>query len=101
MQIIRLIFRVLAELARKHLPQLSKHIDKLQVPWALLSSKWFICLFVDVLPVETVLRIWDCLFSEGSKVRLFFNLKMFRLTLNVVLNTYYFCDLNLNFIFRC
>lgn len=60
--------RVLAELARKHLPRLSKHIDQLQVPWALLSSKWFICLFVDVLPVETVLRIWDCMFSEGSKV---------------------------------
>jgi len=60
--------RVLAELARRHLPQLSQHIDQLQVPWALLSSKWFICLFVDVLPVETVLRIWDCLFTEGSKM---------------------------------
>jgi hypothetical protein len=60
--------RVLAELARRHLPQLSQHIDQLQVPWALLSSKWFICLFVDVLPVETVLRVWDCMFSEGSKV---------------------------------
>jgi len=69
--------RVLAELGRKHIPQLSKHIDKLQVPWALLSSKWFICLFVDVLPVETVLRIWDCLFSEGSKV-------LFRVSLGIL-----------------
>ena len=38
------------------------------MPWALFCSKWFVCLYCEVLPVETVLRIWDTLFYEGSKI---------------------------------
>lgn len=37
----------------------------------MIASKWFICLFAEVLPVETVLRLWDCVFSEGYKVSLY------------------------------
>lgn len=40
------------------------------MPWASVCSKWFVCLFSDVLPVETCLRLWDCLFYEGSKILL-------------------------------
>jgi len=60
--------RALAVLARQEVPRLAAHIDRLGIPWALIASKWFICLCSDVLPVETVLRVWDCLFAEGSKV---------------------------------
>ena len=28
---------------------------------------WFLCLFVNTLPLETSLHVWDCLFSEGVK----------------------------------
>ncbi|XP_012518272.1 PREDICTED: growth hormone-regulated TBC protein 1 [Propithecus coquereli] len=59
---------VLGELVRAKLPAVGALLDRHGVPWALLVSRWFICLFVDVLPVETVLRIWDCLFNEGSKI---------------------------------
>ena len=38
------------------------------MPWALFCSKWFICLYSEVLPVETVLRIWDAIFYEGNKI---------------------------------
>lgn len=29
---------------------------------------WFLCLFVDSLPIEVMLLVWDCLFLEGTKV---------------------------------
>ncbi|XP_062049892.1 growth hormone-regulated TBC protein 1 isoform X1 [Lepus europaeus] len=60
--------QVLAELVRMKLPAVAALMDGHGVMWTLLVSRWFICLFVDILPVETVLRIWDCLFNEGSKI---------------------------------
>ncbi|KAF4025845.1 hypothetical protein G4228_017762 [Cervus hanglu yarkandensis] len=59
---------VLGELVRLKLPAVAALMDGHGVLWTLVASRWFICLFVDVLPVETVLRVWDCLFSEGSKI---------------------------------
>ena len=61
--------------AKTYVPTLLNTVDKV------LSSMWtaifcfiesimlmFLITSCKVLPVETVLRIWDCLFSEGSKV---------------------------------
>ncbi|XP_037384505.1 growth hormone-regulated TBC protein 1 [Talpa occidentalis] len=59
---------VLGQLVRNKLPAVADLLDGHGVLWALVVSRWFICLFVDTLPVETVLRVWDCLFSEGSKI---------------------------------
>ncbi|XP_033290891.1 growth hormone-regulated TBC protein 1 isoform X6 [Orcinus orca] len=59
---------VLGELVRTKLPAVAALMDSHGLLWTLVVSRWFICLFVDVLPVETVLRIWDCLFNEGSKI---------------------------------
>ena len=60
--------KVLAVLAREEVPAVARHIDNMQMPWALFCSKWFICVYGEVLPVETVLRIWDTVFYEGSKI---------------------------------
>ena len=60
--------KVLEELAATELPVLANHIKQLGVPWPLFASKWFICLYCEVLPTETVLRVWDAVFYEGSKV---------------------------------
>jgi hypothetical protein len=33
---------------------------------SLVTTEWYMTLFVNVLPTETLLRVWDCLFHEGS-----------------------------------
>ncbi|XP_077554057.1 growth hormone-regulated TBC protein 1-like isoform X1 [Haemaphysalis longicornis] len=68
---------VLAQLIRHRMPLVHTHLAKQDVAWAIVTTKWFVCLFAEVLPIETVLRVWDCLFLEGSKV-------LFRVALTLV-----------------
>lgn len=37
---------------RKKFPDVSQHMTNLDMPWALVVTKWFICLFAEVLPIE-------------------------------------------------
>lgn len=69
---------VLRELLITKAPRTNQKLEELGLPCAVLTTKWFICLFAEVLPTETVLRIWDCLFNEGYKI-------IFRVSLTLIL----------------
>jgi len=45
---------------------------------SLATTAWFMSLFVGTLPIEAVLRVWDCLFFEGSKTLFRVALAIFR-----------------------
>ncbi|CAG8511865.1 5269_t:CDS:2 [Ambispora leptoticha] len=34
----------------------------------LVTSHWFLTLYINILPIETMLRVWDCFFYERHKV---------------------------------
>ncbi|XP_055542341.1 growth hormone-regulated TBC protein 1-A [Wyeomyia smithii] len=61
---------VLSELVKSRAPDVHKHIENLGLPWPVIATKWLICLYAEVVPTETALRIWDCVFLEGNKILL-------------------------------
>eukprot|EP01102_Stenamoeba_stenopodia_P017270 TRINITY_DN6163_c0_g1_i1.p1 TRINITY_DN6163_c0_g1~~TRINITY_DN6163_c0_g1_i1.p1 ORF type:complete len:947 (-),score=304.27 TRINITY_DN6163_c0_g1_i1:204-3044(-) len=60
--------RVLRQLVARKFPTLSDYLQKCGVELSWVTRQWFLCIFIDVLPVETTLRVWDAFFMEGSKV---------------------------------
>lgn len=51
-------------------------------PVTLVTLSWFMSVFIGVLPIESVLRIWDILWYEGSKTIFRISLTIFRLCLD-------------------
>ncbi|KAF9391131.1 hypothetical protein CPB97_007464 [Podila verticillata] len=60
--------RVLKELVQEILPRLHEHFQEMHVDLTAVTFSWFLTLFTDCLPVETLLRVWDVFFVEGMLV---------------------------------
>ncbi|PWA46520.1 Rab-GTPase-TBC domain-containing protein [Artemisia annua] len=67
-QVDQLVFE---ELVRERFPKLVNHLDYLGVQVAWVSGPWFLSMFMNMLPWESVLRIWDVLLFQGNRVMLF------------------------------
>ncbi|KAM7526263.1 hypothetical protein LguiA_016165 [Lonicera macranthoides] len=67
-QVDQLVFE---DLMRERFPKLVSHLDYLGVQVAWLSGPWFLSIYVNMLPWESVLRIWDVLLFEGNRIMLF------------------------------
>ncbi|RMZ95176.1 TBC1 domain family member 2B-like, partial [Brachionus plicatilis] len=54
----------LKQLIELKLPDLHYHLKKLDIDISTITLNWFMALFFDALPFETMLRIWDCFLLE-------------------------------------
>ncbi|KAJ1532173.1 hypothetical protein ONE63_000795 [Megalurothrips usitatus] len=74
---------VFRDLLRLRLPQLSRHLEHLQMDAGdntgtsyeppltnVFTMQWFLTLFCNCLPQPTVLRVWDLIFLEGNQILL-------------------------------
>jgi hypothetical protein len=71
--------RVFSDLVQQKLPALYRHMQRLGVDFEPFTLKWFLCLFLNTLPFEPVMRIWDVFFCEGSHVLLRVGLALLKL----------------------
>ena len=63
--------RVLKDIIAEKIPQLHYHFTTHKFDLALFTFNWFLTVFVDNIPVDTYLRIWDTFLYEGNKVCIF------------------------------
>lgn len=59
---------VLLDYVQEHLPKLHAHLKQLEVDLAAICFSWFLSLFTDCLPVETLFRVWDVFLVDGLDV---------------------------------
>ena len=59
---------VLRDLIRTHLPDMDAVLNEHHFDLSLISFNWFFTLFVEIVPTEVTLRIWDVLLYEGDMI---------------------------------
>ena len=59
---------VIGDLVESLLPDVAAHLQDLGVELSAITFGWILSLFANCLPIETLLRIWDCFMVEGRDV---------------------------------
>ncbi|ONK62391.1 uncharacterized protein A4U43_C07F3390 [Asparagus officinalis] len=67
-QVDQLVFE---ELVNEKFSKLVNHLDYLGVQVAWVTGAWFLSIFMNMLPWESVIRIWDVLLFDGNRVMIF------------------------------
>ncbi|KIY43819.1 TBC-domain-containing protein [Fistulina hepatica ATCC 64428] len=70
---------VLLDYVRDQIPKLYTHLEGLSVDLPAICFSWFLSLFTDCLPIETLFRVWDVFMLDGLDV-------LFRIALAILKN---------------
>ncbi|KAJ8015546.1 hypothetical protein DPEC_G00027250 [Dallia pectoralis] len=70
--------RVLKDVMAEKLPRLSAHFEEHEVDISLITFNWFLVVFVESLPSDILLRVWDTFLYEGTKVIFRYALALFK-----------------------
>ncbi|KAL4560558.1 hypothetical protein LXL04_032711 [Taraxacum kok-saghyz] len=66
-QVDQLVFE---DLMRERYPKLVNHFNLLGVEMGWICGPWFLSIFVNMIPWESVLRVWDVILFEGNRAML-------------------------------
>lgn len=69
--------RIFGDLLAAEAPRVAAAFDACGLSLSVMTTRWFLCLFVAVLPSATTLRVWDAFFVHGTLV-------LFRVALAVI-----------------
>ncbi|XP_056137160.1 TBC1 domain family member 2A isoform X2 [Lampris incognitus] len=70
--------RVLKDFMAEKLPRLMAHFEEHSIDVSLITFNWFLVLFVESLPSDILLRVWDAFLYEGTKVIFRYALALFK-----------------------
>ncbi|KAL5012665.1 hypothetical protein ScPMuIL_011216 [Solemya velum] len=70
---------VLNDILQQELPAIHSHLEALDIDPSTVTLNWFLAIFFDAVPFQTLLRIWDCFLLEGSKVLFRFSIAILKL----------------------
>ena len=59
---------ILKDLVERHLPALHQRLQEFSIDLSIVTFHWFFTLFVEIVPIEVTVRIWDCLLYHGELV---------------------------------
>lgn len=71
--------QVLKDMVKDKLPALYQHLESIDIELSTITLNWFLAVFFDAVPFQTLLRIWDCFLLEGPKVLFRFSLAILKL----------------------
>ncbi|KAI5100645.1 TBC1 domain family member 2A [Silurus meridionalis] len=70
--------RVFKDFMAEKLPRLLAHLEEHGVDVSLVTFNWFLVLFVESLPSDILLKVWDAFLYEGTKVIFRYALAIFK-----------------------
>lgn len=60
--------RILKDLLDESFPKLVAQFEQEKLSLPLLASKWFLCIYADMMPSATTVRVWDSFFLHGTLI---------------------------------